>query len=64
MQCALIVRTSVEDDKGFTIDERLNNERFEIQTNKSLLFLTTNLKTLRSPTMKFRAIVTAEGRFL
>jgi hypothetical protein len=61
-QCALIVKTSQDVDKGLVIDENFNAEVFVVETDKRLLFLTTIQKTTWSPTIKFRAIVTAEGR--
>ncbi|XP_060602432.1 uncharacterized protein LOC132755562 isoform X2 [Ruditapes philippinarum] len=59
-ECALIVKTSQESNSRFAIDELFNEEVFVIETNKNLLFLSTISKSILSPTIKFRAIVTAE----
>ncbi|XP_060575349.1 uncharacterized protein LOC132732846, partial [Ruditapes philippinarum] len=58
--CALVVKTSHIDNKQFIIDDDFNDEIFVIETNTSLLFLTTILKTVLQPVIKFRAIITAE----
>ncbi|XP_060587166.1 uncharacterized protein LOC132742717, partial [Ruditapes philippinarum] len=61
-ECALIVKTSQESNSIFAIDDLFNEEVFVIETNKNLLFLSTISKTILSPTIKFRAIVTAEDK--
>jgi hypothetical protein len=49
------------DNKEFIIDDDFNGEVFVIETNTSLLILTTIVKKVWPPSIKFRAIITAEG---
>ncbi|XP_060608444.1 uncharacterized protein LOC132760482 [Ruditapes philippinarum] len=59
-ECELVVKTSQVDNNEFIIDENFNNEVFVIETNTSLLFLTTTLTRVWPPSIKFRAMITAE----
>jgi hypothetical protein len=58
------VKTSEDGNKGFRIDTRYNDNVFVLETDKNLLFLSAMPHTTTlTPRMKFRAIVTAEGKF-
>ncbi|XP_060596617.1 uncharacterized protein LOC132750625 [Ruditapes philippinarum] len=60
-ECELIVKTSEDGNKGFSIDTRYNDNVFVLETDKNLLFLSAMPHTTTlTPRMKFRAIVTAE----
>jgi hypothetical protein len=49
------------DNSEFIIDENFNEKVFVIETNTSLLFLTTTLTRTWPPSIRFQAIITAEG---
>ena len=64
IKSSLVVGTSQVGRKGFKIDNVYNGKVFVVETSKNLVFLTTVPTSLWSPTIKFRAIVTAEGIIL